>query len=318
MAHIPVMYEECLEGLNIRPDGIYVDMTIGGFGHGRGICEALSDKGTYIGFDLDEAALVRAEEKGSGLKCRRILIHDNFHNFRSHLDELGVDKVDGILIDLGVSSFQIDEAERGFSFMREGPLDMRMDRSAAVSAYDVVNGYSREALTDIIKTYGEERYAASIASGIVRARQTSPIATTTRLAEIVENSVPAKYRRQSGKNVSTRTFQAVRIEVNGELSGLRESLSSMVDSLAAGGRMCVMSFHSLEDRAVKEVFREKARGCTCPKDFPVCVCGRVPEIKILTGSAKTASGEETKANPRSRSAKLRICEKLEGKNDEKS
>ena len=318
MAHIPVMYDECLKGLNIRPDGIYVDMTVGGFGHGRGICEELSEKGTYIGFDLDEQALVRAEEKAGGLVCRRILIHDNYHNFRSHLDTLGVEKVDGILIDLGVSSFQIDEADRGFSFMREGPLDMRMDRTAAVSACDVINGYSKEALTDILRTYGEERYAASIASGIVRAREHSPIKTTTELADIVEKSVPAKYRRQSGKNVSTRTFQAVRIEVNGELSGLRESLESMVDSLAAGGRMCVMSFHSLEDRTVKEVFRLKAQGCTCPKDFPVCVCGKVPEIKILTGSAKTASREETQANPRSRSAKLRICEKLEGKDDEEN
>ncbi|MBO4359368.1 MAG: 16S rRNA (cytosine(1402)-N(4))-methyltransferase RsmH, partial [Eubacteriaceae bacterium] len=273
MAHIPVMYEECLEGLAIKPDGTYLDMTVGGFGHGRGICEKLSEKGTYVGFDLDIEALKRAEENSEGLRCRRILIHDNFHNFRARLDSEGIGSADGILIDLGVSSFQIDEAERGFSFMREGPLDMRMDQSAKISAYDIVNGYSREALSEIIKKYGEERYSGSIASGIVKAREDSPIRTTTELTQIVEQSVPAKYRRQAGKNVSTRTFQAIRIEVNGELSGLRESLLSMVDSLGPGGRLCVMSFHSLEDRTVKEVFKEKAQGCTCPKDFPVCVCG---------------------------------------------
>ena len=313
MAHIPVMYSECLKGLDIKPDGTYLDMTVGGFGHGRGICENLSEKGTYVGFDLDEQALERAEKNGEGLVCRRILIHDNFHNFRSRLDELGMDKADGILIDLGVSSYQIDEAERGFSFMKEGPLDMRMDQKAEVSAYDVINGYSKEALADIIRNYGEERYAGSIASGIVKARELSPIETTTELTEVIERNVPAKYRRQGGKNVSTRTFQAIRIEVNGELSGLRESLMSMVDSLATGGRLCVMSFHSLEDRIVKDVMREKAKGCTCPKDFPVCVCGKVPEIKILTGSALTASEEEIRDNPRSRSAKLRICEKIEEK-----
>lgn len=304
------MYEECLEGLDIKEDGIYLDMTVGGFGHGRGICERLSEKGTYIGFDLDSEALGRAEAGRDGLRCRVELVHDNFHNFEEHLGRLGIEKVDGILADLGVSSFQIDEADRGFSFMREGPLDMRMDRDAPVSAYDIVNGYSREELAGVIREYGEEQYAWNISGAIVREREISPISTTAQLAAVIEKSVPAKYRRTSGKNVATKTFQALRIETNGEIAGLRETVDAFIDRLSPGGRLCIISFHSLEDRAVKEVFAERAKGCICPKDFPVCVCGRKPEIKLISRGAMKAAGRELEDNPRSRSARLRICEKI--------
>lgn len=309
MAHIPVMYEECLKGLNLRADKTYLDMTIGGFGHGLGICNQLSEKGTYIGFDLDAQALKRAEEKSDKIKCNYKFIHDNFHNFKSHLDELGIDGVDGCLIDLGVSSFQIDEADRGFSFMHDGPLDMRMDNTKGITASDVINEYSYESLKDILWTYAEEKFAPQIARGIIKQREIKKIETTSELVEVVKKSIPKKML-YTGKNPAVKTFQAVRIEVNGELDGLSETLSEMIDSLNVGGRLCVISFHSLEDRIVKQVFAKKAKGCECPKDFPVCVCGKVPEIKIITKNAILSSEDEVESNPRSRSAKLRICEKI--------
>lgn len=311
MGHIPVMYEECIEGLAIREDGIYMDMTVGGFGHGRGICEKLSGDGLYIGFDLDSEALGRVMDGREGLACGIKLFHDNFHNFEQHLDEEGIKGIDGCLADLGVSSFQIDEADRGFSFMKDGPLDMRMDQTSGISARDIVNEYTADELTRIFREYGEEKFARNIAVNIVKTRTAEPIETTSQLAELVKRSIPAKFRESSHKNCATRVFQALRIETNGELEGLHETLSAVVDRLNPGGRLCVISFHSLEDKIVKQVFSEKAKGCTCPKDFPICVCGNKPKIKILTKSALQASAEEIENNPRSRSAKLRICEKLE-------
>lgn len=305
------MYEECIEGLAVRKDGIYMDMTVGGFGHGRGICEKLSPSGMYIGFDLDGEALKRVEAGREGLECGIRLFHDNFHNFGQHLDEAGIDTIDGCLADLGVSSFQIDEADRGFSFMKDGPLDMRMDQTSGMSAADIVNEYSADELSRIFREYGEEKFARNIAVNIVKARAEKPIGTTSELVEIVKRSIPAKFRENSHKNCATRVFQSLRIETNGELEGLYETLASVVDRLRPGGRLCVISFHSLEDRIVKQVFADKAKGCTCPKDFPICVCGNKPKIKILTRSALQASEKEVEDNPRSRSAKLRICEKLE-------
>lgn len=309
MAHIPVMYNECLDGLKIKSDKIYLDMTIGGFGHGLGICKQLSENGMYIGFDLDIEALNRANEKVGELSCKHHFIHDNFHNFKTHLAQLAIDGVDGCLIDLGVSSFQLDEAERGFSFMHDGPLDMRMDNTKGITAADVVNEYSYEELKDILWTYGEERFAPQIARGIIKQREIKKIETTSELVEVVKTSIPKKML-YTGKNPATKTFQAVRIEVNGELNGLKETLSDMIDSLNMGGRLCVISFHSLEDRIVKQVFAQKAKGCDCPKDIPICVCGKVPQIKIITKNAILPTESETIENPRSRSAKLRICEKI--------
>lgn len=309
MAHIPVLLEETIKELNITPDGVYVDMTIGGFGHGAAICERLSERGIYIGFDLDREAIKRAEALSSGFACRVVLIHDNFHNFKCRLSDMGINSANGILADLGVSSFQIDEAERGFSFMKEGPLDMRMDSSSGISAEEVVNNYSFEELKKILQVYGEERFAHSIASSIVREREKKPLKTTAELAECVKKGVSAK-ALHNGKNPAAKTFQAIRIEVNGELEGLREALESAVDMLSPQGRLCVISFHSLEDRIVKQVMAEKAKGCICPKDIPVCVCGRVPRVKIITKNPVCASEEEIKNNVRSRSAKLRIVEKI--------
>lgn len=309
MAHIPVLFEETVKELNIVPDGTYVDMTIGGFGHGAAICKKLSENGMYVGFDLDEAAIERVKELASGFDCKVLFIHDNFHNFKERLTEIGISSVNGVLADLGVSSFQIDEAERGFSFMKDGPLDMRMDNSSGISAEDVVNTYSFEDLKRILQIYGEEKFAHSIASSIVKHRAQKPLKTTFDLVECVKRGVPPKVLH-NGKNPAAKTFQAVRIEVNGELEGLRETLENAVDMLKPNGRLCVISFHSLEDRIVKQVMSEKSKGCICPKDLPVCVCGRTPQVKIITKNPICASDEEIKNNVRSRSAKLRVAEKI--------
>ncbi len=307
--HIPVLYEECLNGLNIKPNGIYLDMTLGGFGHGAGICSLLDENGTYIGLDLDIDAVNRGEKLSATFQNKKIFCHTNYKNFESVLNENGIITIDGCLMDLGVSSFQIDDAARGFSFMKDGPLDMRMDMTKGITAADVVNSYSQDALKEIIYKYGEERFAPRIANAICENRKTNPIETTLQLSEIIKQGIPKKFWYE-GRNPATKTFQAIRIEVNEELTQLFETIIKVIDRLNAGGRVCIISFHSLEDRIVKSVFAHKSKGCDCPKDFPVCVCGKVPEIKLITKSPIIPSEKETAFNPRSRSAKLRIAQKL--------
>lgn len=309
MNHIPVMYEECLSGLNIKPNGIYLDMTVGGFGHGSGICERLGKKGTYIGLDLDPQAIERGKKKSAGSKAKTIFAHQNFKQFEAILDANGIEKIDGCLMDLGVSSFQIDEAERGFSFMRDAPLDMRMDSTGALSAKDVVNHYSEGDLRRILYQYGEEKFAPGIVKAIIAARAEKEIETTSEFAEIVKSGIPKKFWYQ-GKNPATKTFQAIRIEVNDELNGLYETVISVIDRLSPSGRICIISFHSLEDRIAKLALMEKSKGCDCPKDFPICVCGKTPQIKVITKSPMVPTEKEQEENIRSRSAKLRIAEKI--------
>lgn len=307
--HIPVMYCEALEGLNVRPDGIYVDCTLGGAGHSRGILERLTGSGRLIATDLDEEAIEHGKEVLSDYSDKVTFIHDDYKNLPARLDELGVGEIDGVLIDLGVSSPQIDNAERGFSYIKDAPLDMRMDRSQTLDAKAVVNGYPREELTRVIREYGEDKLASKIAAAIVREREREPIETTSRLAEIIEKCYPAAYRYKFG-HPAKRVFQAIRIEVNGELSGLDKFLEAITLRLGKGGRIAVITFHSLEDRIVKNVFRELEKDCICDKRLPVCVCGKRQEIKILTPKPVTAGEEELRENKRAESAKLRIAERV--------
>lgn len=308
-AHIPVMLNECLEGLNIKADGTYVDGTVGGAGHSIEIVKRLSENGRLICVDKDEDALKAAGERLASYKDRVTFIHDDYKNLVNELDSIGVGKVDGILLDLGVSSYQLDNAERGFSYMKDAPLDMRMDRSQRISAHEVVNGYTESELARILFDYGEEKLARQIARNIVRARSEKPIETTLELAKIVEDTYPAKTRWKFG-HPAKRTFQAIRIEVNDELSSLGEAVTAMARRLEKGGRMAVITFHSLEDRIVKSAFKELSLACTCPPDFPVCVCGKVQEVELVNKKPITASEEELENNSRSQSAKLRVIEKL--------
>lgn len=308
-AHIPVMLSECLEGLNIKADGTYVDGTVGGAGHSIEIVKRLSENGRLICVDKDEDALKAAGERLAPYKDRVTFIHDDYKNLVNELDSIGVGKVDGILLDLGVSSYQLDNAERGFSYMKDAPLDMRMDRSQRISAHEVVNGYTESELARILFDYGEEKLARQIARNIVRARSEKPIETTLELAKIVEDTYPAKTRWKFG-HPAKRTFQAIRIEVNDELSSLGEAVTAMARRLEKGGRMAVITFHSLEDRIVKSAFKELSLACTCPPDFPVCVCGKVQEVELVNKKPITASEEELENNSRSQSAKLRVIEKL--------
>lgn len=308
-AHIPVMLNECLEGLNIKADGTYVDGTVGGAGHSIEIVKRLSENGRLICVDKDEDALKAAGERLAPYKDRVTFIHDDYKNLVNELDSIGVGKVDGILLDLGVSSYQLDNAERGFSYMKDAPLDMRMDRSQRISAHEVVNGYTESELARILFDYGEEKLARQIARNIVRARSEEPIETTLELAKIVEDTYPAKTRWKFG-HPAKRTFQAIRIEVNDELSSLGEAVTAMARRLEKGGRMAVITFHSLEDRIVKSAFKELSLACTCPPDFPVCVCGKVQEVELVNKKPITASEEELENNSRSQSAKLRVIEKL--------
>ena len=282
-AHIPVMLNECLEGLNIKADGTYVDGTVGGAGHSIEIVKRLSENGRLICVDKDEDALKAAGERLAPYKDRVTFIHDDYKNLVNELDSIGVGKVDGILLDLGVSSYQLDNAERGFSYMKDAPLDMRMDRSQRISAYEVVNGYTESELARILFDYGEEKLARQIARNIVRTRSEKPIETTLELAKIVEDTYPAKTRWKFG-HPAKRTFQAIRIEVNDELSSLGEAVTAMARRLEKGGRMAVITFHSLEDRIVKSAFKELSLACTCPPDFPVCVCGKVQEVELVKRS----------------------------------
>lgn len=307
-AHIPVMLNEVLDGLAIKSDGIYVDGTVGGAGHSSEIAKRLTS-GRLIAFDKDEDALMASAERLAPYKDKVTFVHDDYKNMIHDLDALGVGEVDGILLDLGVSSYQLDNAERGFSYTKDAPLDMRMDRSQYLTAFNVVNEYSVNELTKVLWDYGEERLARRIAERIAEAREKETISTTLQLAKIVEMSYPAKTRWKFG-NPCKRTFQAIRIEVNGELRELEKALTEMARRLKKGGRMAVITFHSLEDRITKNVFKELNLACTCPPDFPVCVCGKVQEVELVNKKPITASEEELKFNPRAESAKLRIVEKL--------
>ncbi len=323
--HTSVLLQECIDGLNIQPDGLYIDGTLGGGGHSFEIAKRLTQGGVLIGIDQDEEALSAAGERLFVYSDRVRLVHDNYENMenavRSFLEETafsvvqreeGQDKisgtVDGILLDLGVSSYQLDNPERGFSYRTDAPLDMRMDRTADFSARDIVNTYSAQELTRILRDYGEEKCAAKIAANIVKEREIAPIETTGRLAQIVERSIPMKMRERGG-NPCKRTFQAVRIACNRELEVLEDTLDTMIDMLKPGGRLCIITFHSLEDRIVKNAFRRNEKPCICPPEFPVCVCGRVSKGRVITRKPILPGKEELAQNRRSASAKLRIFEK---------
>ena len=306
--HISVLLNECLEGLNIKENGIYVDGTLGGAGHSSEILKRLSNEGRLIGIDQDTDALKAAKERLKDYS-NVTFVHSNFSNIENVLNNLNIDGVDGILMDLGVSSYQLDEGERGFSYMKDAPLDMRMNRDNDFSAYNVINEYSEEDLYRIIRDYGEEKFARRIASFIVENRQEKNIETTLELVEIIKSAIPAKARRE-GPHPAKRTFQAIRIEVNSELSILNKTIEDGVGKLNKGGRMAIITFHSLEDRIVKNKFRDLAVSCRCPKEFPVCVCGEKAKVKVISRKAIEPTKEEVDINPRSRSAKLRVIEKL--------
>lgn len=304
--HVPVLYTQTIDSLGIKPDGIYVDGTAGGGGHSCGIALKLDpEKGRLIALDRDPEAIKAAGERLKGLPAE--VVRTEFSEMRGVLAARGIDRVDGVLLDIGVSSHQLDAAERGFSFHSDAPLDMRMS-GEGMSARDIVNGYPYERLRDILYEYGEEKFAPSIAKGIIAAREQSPIETTGQLAEIVKANVPQKVRRE--KNPCRKTFQAIRIEVNDELGQLDRALEEAFSLLAVGGRFSVITFHSLEDRMVKKRFAEFTAGCTCPPDFPQCVCGKKPRGKLVFRKPVTADEKELEENPRSRSAKLRTIEKL--------
>lgn len=303
--HYSVMLEECIAALNIKENGIYLDCTLGGCGHTRRILEALPSV-RVIGLDRDDDAIANA--RNTLTDPRFTAVKANFASVCGVLDSLGVQTVDGVLMDLGVSSYQLDNADRGFSYMKDAPLDMRMDRSGGITAYDVVNGYSEPELVRILTLYGEERFARRIASRICEARAAKPIESTLELARLASAAIPAKNRSEG--HPARRTFQAVRIEVNGELAVLEESIRALTERLSAGGRFAVISFHSLEDRIVKSTFASLADPCVCPRDLPVCACGRKPSVRILTKKPILPSERENAENNRSHSAKLRVAEKL--------
>ncbi len=306
--HVPVLYEECISNLKIKPDGIYVDGTLGGGGHSFGIGSALNEEGLLIGIDRDMDAIEAAGKRLEPLRCRKQLVQSTYADIRAVLDDLGISGIDGALLDIGVSSFQLDNADRGFSYMQDAPLDMRMNREDDFSAYDVVNGYDKKQLTEIIRKYGEEKWASRISDFIVKERKKGDIETTGQLVEIIKAAIPAKARRE-GPHPAKRTFQAIRIEVNSELEQLERAIDEFCDMLNPGGRLCIITFHSLEDRIVKEAFNRRLDPCTCPKEFPVCVCGKVSDVVKVTGKPVISGEEELENNPRARSAKLRVIEK---------
>lgn len=304
-AHTSVLLFETIEGLAIKADGIYVDGTLGGGGHSYEICKRLGEKGSIIGIDQDAAAIEAASIRLKDFGEKVTIVRSNYCDMKSRLQELGIDKVDGIVLDLGVSSYQLDTAERGFSYREDAPLDMRMDTRQKMTARDIVNDYSENELFRVIRDYGEDKFAKNIAKHIVMARQKQPIETTGELTEIIRQSIPMKFQKKSG-HPAKRTFQAIRIELNRELDVLRDTLDDMIDLLNPGGRLCIITFHSLEDRIVKSAFRKNENPCTCPKDFPVCVCGKKPKGSILTRKPILPSEEEMERNSRSKSAKLRV------------
>jgi 16S rRNA (cytosine1402-N4)-methyltransferase len=307
-SHRSVLLEECIEALSIRPDGIYVDGTAGGGGHSFAIASNL-ESGRLIAIDQDEAAIAAASARLAPLGERACVVRNNFSNLGDVLDSCGVEKIDGLLLDLGVSSYQLDEAERGFAYQSDAPLDMRMDRRAALTAREVVNTYSEEDLKRILFTYGEERFSARIAARIVERRQKAPIETTGELADLIKSAIPAA-ARDGGHHPAKRSFQAIRIEVNRELDVILPAIECAVSRMNPGGRIAIITFHSLEDRLVKQAFARLAGGCTCPKDLPICVCGKKPIVKIISKKPILPSEAELEENPRSRSAKLRVAQKL--------
>ena len=307
-SHKPVLLEECMQGLLLKAGGVWFDGTVGGGGHSYEILKRTSPSGQLIATDLDENAIAAASARLSEFSGRFRIYKNNYKNYAAVLEEAGVAELDGVLLDFGVSSFQLDERERGFSYMQDAPLDMRMDASAPFTAEDAVNGYTEEELAKILKEYGEERFAKNIARNIAAARKKDRIRTTGELAKIVEESIPAKFR-QNGP-CARKTFQAIRIEVNGELDGLEEAVKGLALRLKKGGRICILTFHSLEDRIVKNAFRDLATDCICDKSLPVCVCGKKKEVEIITHKPLTASAEELQNNSRAKSAKLRIAERV--------
>lgn len=306
--HKSVLLNETIDGLNIQTDGIYVDGTLGGGGHAYEVCRRLGDKGSIVGIDQDAAAIEAAGNRLKDFGEKVTIVRSNYCDMKSKLHELGIDKVDGIVLDLGVSSYQLDTAERGFSYREDAPLDMRMDTRQKMTARDIVNDYEEMELYRVIRDYGEDKFAKNIAKHIVAARKVKPIETTGELTEIIRASIPMKYQKKSG-HPAKRTFQAIRIELNRELEVLKDSLDDMIDLLNPGGRLCIITFHSLEDRIVKSAFRKNENPCTCPSDFPVCVCGKVSKGSILTRKPILPSEEEMEENSRAKSAKLRIFER---------
>ena len=306
--HVPVLLDQCIEGLNIKEDGIYMDATVGGAGHSIEIVKRLKG-GRLIAIDKDADALQAANKRLNNYIDKVTFIHNDYKNFSEELDKLNIDKLDGILVDLGISSYQVDNGERGFSYIQDAPLDMRMDQSQYLNAKIVINEYSESELSRILFEYGEESFARQIAREIVKEREKGEIETTAQLSNIVERCYPAKFRYKNG-NPAKKTFQAVRIEVNGELDRLHDALKEMALRLKKEGRMCVISFHSLEDRIVKETFRDLATGCTCPPSFPKCVCGRKEQVKLVNKKPIIATDEELERNKRAASAKLRIIERV--------
>lgn len=306
--HTSVLFDECMQGLCIKADGIYVDGTLGGGGHSSGICERLGENGILIGIDRDRDALEAAEKRLETYSCKKYFVQSNYSDIKDVLEQLEIEKIDGALLDLGVSSFQLDNPDRGFSYMQDAPLDMRMNRADDFSAYDVVNSYDTKELKEVISSYGEERWAARIADFVVKARKEKPVETTGELVDIIKAAIPAAARRD-GPHPAKRTFQAIRIEVNDELGQLKRAVDEFCDVLAPGGRLCIISFHSLEDRIVKEVINKRINPCVCPKEFPLCVCGRVGDIQKKSNKVILPSEREVETNPRARSAKLRIAEK---------
>jgi 16S rRNA (cytosine1402-N4)-methyltransferase len=306
--HVSVLLDECIEGLNIKPDGIYVDGTLGGAGHSSQIAARLTT-GLLIGIDRDTVALKAAGERLAPFGDRVKLVHSNFCEIKQVLEDLGIDGVDGILLDLGVSSPQLDDGERGFSYMADAPLDMRMNRQDALNAYTVVNTWSQEELKRILYDYGEERYAPQIAGAICRRRADKPIETTLELVDVIRSAMPPAALREK-QHPAKRSFQAIRIAVNDELGSVEKVMRDAIPCLNPGGRLAIITFHSLEDRIVKNGMTSASKGCTCPPNFPVCVCGKKPKVKLISRKPITSTQEELDRNPRARSAKLRVCEKL--------
>ena len=306
--HVSVLLQECIDGLNIKPDGIYVDGTLGGAGHSSQIAKRLTS-GRLIGIDRDPIALAAAGKRLEPFGDRVTLVHSNFSEIATVLDDLGIQGVDGILLDLGVSSPQLDDGDRGFSYMVDAPLDMRMNNADTQDASFVVNNWSYEDLKRILYDYGEERYAPKIAAAICSRRETAPIRTTLELVDIIRSAMPASALREK-QHPAKRSFQAIRIAVNDELNSVSKVMEAAIPKLNPGGRLAVITFHSLEDRIVKNAMAEAARGCTCPPNFPVCVCGKKPQVKLITRKPIVSGDEELERNPRARSAKLRICEKI--------
>lgn len=306
--HVSVLLEETVAQLNIQPNGIYVDGTLGGAGHAYEVCSRLGENGRFIGIDQDEAAILTGKERLAPFGDKVTIVRNNYCNMPTVLKELGIEKVNGIVLDLGVSSYQLDTAERGFSYKEDGPLDMRMDNRQTLTAKDIVNGYSEMELYRIIRDYGEDKFAKNIAKHIVRMREEKVLTTTYELNEAIKAAIPMKIRKNTG-HPSKKTFQAIRIELNKELEVLNNTLQDMIDLLDEGGRICIITFHSLEDRIVKSIFRKNENPCTCPPSFPVCMCGKKSKGKVITRKPILPSEEEMERNRRSKSAKLRVFEK---------